>query len=115
VNDALRHRVIKKIAAAFITNPRFLGDATAAATDCERAVFASSRSLTVYQSIAANAVRVAKEAAGLAEVLRVAKGKPKEHGGMAVMPPNNGGSTITSIAVASMGALPEAIVKMDEA
>ncbi|KAL4531456.1 hypothetical protein Ndes2526B_g04430 [Nannochloris sp. 'desiccata'] len=108
VNETLRRKVVKRIASAFTANSKFLGDATAAATDCEKAVYESSRSLTVYQSIAANAARVAREAAGLAEVLRVARGCPREqHGGMPV------GQDTGSIAQASMGRLPEAIVKMD--
>lgn len=108
MNEALREKVVKKIASAFTANSRFLGDSIAAATDCEKAVYESSRSLTVYQSIAANAARVAREAAQLAEVLRVARGCPREqHGGMP------GFGEATSTAHASMGRLPEAIVKMD--
>jgi len=104
----LRQKVVKKIASAFTANSNFLGDATAAATDCEKAVFESSRSLTVYQSVAANSIRVAREAAGLTEVLKIARGQPREQqGGM----PDFG--QFTSIAQASMGSLPEAVVKMD--
>ena len=89
-------------------NPKFLGDALAAATDCEKDVFESSRSLTVYQSIAANAVRVAREAGGLAEVIRVAKGQPRQQHGELSTP-----DTIMTIAEASLGELPEVATKVD--
>jgi hypothetical protein len=62
------------------------GDATAAAAkECEDAVFNSSKSLSGYQSIVANAIRVAESGVDqLPEFLRVARGQP--YAEMAAMP-----------------------------
>ncbi len=66
-----------KLAEALGSNPGFAGDAAAAAAACEAAIFSGAHSATVYSSIAANAVRVATQAADLNEVLRVARGEPR--------------------------------------
>lgn len=101
---------MQKIAAGLASNPRFLGEATAAAADCEKAVFDSSRSLSVYQSVAANAVRVAREAGGLEEVLRVARGQPLQHAAEQAMAMPPGSINYTS---REHGTIPQVILKMD--
>lgn len=58
-------------------NPQFVGDAAVAAAEIEEKVFNSTRSATVYQSVASNAIRVAGQAVDLPEVIRIALGEPK--------------------------------------
>ena len=60
-SDALRQKVVERIAGALGTNPNFVGDQAAA--EIEDKVFKSTRSATVYQSVASNAIRVAAQAA----------------------------------------------------
>jgi hypothetical protein len=62
-------------------NPAFSGDELSAAVACERALYQSARSETVYISTAANAIRVAHTVGDVAELVRIARGQPKDEGG----------------------------------
>lgn len=73
----LRDRVRAKLAEALASNPGFTGDVGTAAAGWEAAIFTAAHSPPVYQSVAANAVRVAAQTVDLAEVLRVAQGEPR--------------------------------------
>ena len=56
-------------------------DAAAVAEECEREVHAFSKSVPVYLSVSNNAVRAARQATALSEVLRVARGEVREEVG----------------------------------